>query len=61
MAAFIARLTGDAGGNGEAGDAVAGLGIYSGVFTQIFIGAMIATVVLFALSPILKKWLHGVE
>ena len=61
VAAAIARLTGGAGGNGESADAVIGLGIYSGVFTQIFIGAMIAAVALFALSPILKKWLHGVE
>ena len=61
VAAFIARLTGGAGGTGETVDAVAGLGIYSGVFMQIFWGAMIAAVALFALSPILKKWLHGVE
>jgi POT family proton-dependent oligopeptide transporter len=61
VAAFIARLTGGAGGDGESLDAVAGLGIYSGVFFDIFKAAMVATVLLFALSPILKKWLHGVE
>ncbi len=60
VAAAIAALTGGAG-NGADASATDSLAVYSGVFGQIFIVAVGAAVLLFLLSPILKKWLHGVE
>ncbi len=62
VAAAFARFTGGAATDGEVEvEAVASLGVYSNVFGQIFWFAVGAAVLLLLLSPILKKWLHGVE
>lgn len=62
VAAKIAAMTGGAGG-GAGGDvsAVESLDIYSGVYEQIGLVAVGAFVLLLVLSPLLKRWLHGVE
>ncbi len=63
IAAGIATLTGGAGG-GSSGEGIAAtesLVIYTGVFTNVTYFALAAGVLLFLISPILKKWLHGVE
>ncbi|MBW2523766.1 MAG: peptide MFS transporter [Deltaproteobacteria bacterium] len=66
IAGGIAALTGAAGvkteGAGEkAAAATDTLGVYVGVFTQIAYVAVGAAVLLFLLSFLLKRWLHGVE
>ena len=63
IAGAIAALTGGAGASdaGGAVSAVESLAIYAGVFQQIAWVAVGIAGVLFVLSPLLKKWLHGVE
>jgi POT family proton-dependent oligopeptide transporter len=63
VAGAIAALTGGAGG-GEGTEQVAAtesLAIYVGVFQNIGYVAIGVAVLLAVLSPLLKKWLHGVE
>ncbi|MCP4602054.1 MAG: peptide MFS transporter [Proteobacteria bacterium] len=63
IAGAIASLTGGASGSNASGttDAAQSLGIYVGVFENISYVAVSVAVLLFLLSPLLKKWLHGVE
>jgi POT family proton-dependent oligopeptide transporter len=63
IAGAIAALTGGAGGPLEGGAAAAteSLAIYVGVFGQIAWIAAGTGVLLFLLSPLLRRWLHGVE
>lgn len=41
--------------------AVESLPIYTGVFFKVGIYALVASAILFGLSPILKKWMHGIK
>ena len=64
VAGVIAVFTGL--GHGEGGEQIVPapsqtLHLYDGVFLQIAIAAMISSVVLFLLAPILKRWMHGVQ
>ncbi len=63
IAGAIASMTSSAGGSSasENASAVESLEIYVGVFENISYSAVAAAVLLFLLSPLLKKWLHGVE
>jgi len=63
IAGAIAALTGGAGGPLEGGATAAteSLAIYVGVFGQIAWIAAGTGVLLFFLSPLLRRWLHGVE
>jgi len=60
LASTIAQFTGVEGGGGENGIPVPSetVGVYGGVFGQIAIGAIVAAVICFALSPLLNKWMH---
>ena len=63
LASLIARLTGVSHG-GEEGSIPVPLdtvGVYGDVFQKIAIAAIISAVVLFALSPLLTKWMHADE
>jgi POT family proton-dependent oligopeptide transporter len=57
---IIAALTANPGEGGEV-DAAKGLQIYSDVFSSIGWVALGAAVIVFALSPLLKKWMHGIR
>lgn len=64
IAGAIAKLTGGSGDTEAASeglDAVATLPIYSGVFWEIFVVSTGAALLLLVLSPVLKKWMHGVK
>ena len=62
VAGFIAGLTETGDGGGEAIVTPAEtLGVYAGVFQQIFIGALITAVVLAVLTPVVKRMTHGVK
>jgi POT family proton-dependent oligopeptide transporter len=60
LAAIIAALTGI--GHGEGGNFVPvpaeTVHVYGGVFGQIAAAAILSAVIMFALSPLLKKWMH---
>jgi len=66
LAAIISQFTGvgGEGGNGAAGGIpvpAETVHIYGGVFGNIAIAAVIAAVICYALSPLLKKWMHEGE
>jgi len=65
LAAIIAVFTGVGhGGGGEASGIpvpAETLPVYAGVFQTIGFAACLAAFVLFAVSPILTKWMHGVK
>ncbi|MCB9672949.1 MAG: hypothetical protein H6734_26000 [Alphaproteobacteria bacterium] len=60
LAAIIAALTGI--GHGDGGNYVPApaetVDVYGGVFLQITIAATLSAVLMFALSPLLKRWMH---
>ena len=63
LAGLIAGLTGGGGHGGEKGLAMVpppqeSLAAYGDVFGQIAAAALIAALVLLALSPLLRKWMH---
>jgi POT family proton-dependent oligopeptide transporter len=62
IAAWIAGLTGGAGeAIGQELDALKTLGVYTDVFAKIGLTAVGVALLLLVISPILKRWLHGVE
>ncbi len=60
LAGIIATFTGVSHGGGDGGvpAPIETVGIYSAVFVKIGICAIVSGLVLFALSPLLKKWMH---
>lgn len=60
LAAIIAALTGI--GHGGGGNFVPvpaeTVDVYGGVFGQIALAAILSAVIMFAMSPLLKKWMH---
>jgi POT family proton-dependent oligopeptide transporter len=60
LAAIIAALTGI--GHGGGGNFVPvpadTVNVYGGVFGQIAMAAILSAVIMFAMSPLLKKWMH---
>ena len=65
LAAIIATFTGVSHGGGESAGIpvpIETVGVYGGVFGTIAIAALAASVLSFALSPMLTRWMHiGVE
>ncbi len=63
LAGFTEAVTGFAGGNAPEGasEAVQGLATYASVFTMIGVIAFACTILALLLSPIIKKWMHGVH
>jgi len=61
LSAMIAGLTGVGGGCAESNFIPAPtetVAIYGGVFGNIAIACMISAAIIFAMSPLLKKWMH---
>ena len=62
MTTIIEKVTGFAGGYSESSvEGVQSLVSYTSVFTQVGVVAIGMAVLAFILSPILKKWMHGVH
>ena len=62
MTTIIEKVTGFAGGYSESTiEGVQSLVSYTSVFTQVGVVAIGMAVLAFILSPILKKWMHGVH
>jgi len=62
MTTIIEKVTGFAGGYSESSvEGVQSLVSYTSVFTQVGVVAIGMAIVAFVLSPILKKWMHGVH
>lgn len=60
IAGIIATFTGVSheGGGGGIPTPSETVGVYGGVFGQIAVAALVSAVILFALSPLLTKWMH---
>jgi len=60
LSSTIAQFTGAEGSGGEAGVPIPSetVGVYGGVFGQIAISAITVSLICFALSPLLNKWMH---
>jgi POT family proton-dependent oligopeptide transporter len=65
LAGFIAALTGVSGSHGGGSDTIPAptetVMIYGDVFGKIGLVAAITGVVLVLISPLMKKWMHGVD
>jgi POT family proton-dependent oligopeptide transporter len=62
MTSIIEKVTGFAGGYSDSSvEGVQSLVSYTSVFTQVGVVAIGMAVLAFLLSPILKKWMHGVH
>ena len=62
MTTIIEKVTGFAGGYSESSvEGVQSLVSYTSVFTQVGVVAIGMALLAFILSPILKKWMHGVH
>ena len=62
MTTIIEKVTGFAGGYSESSvEGVQSLVSYTSVFTQVGVVAIAMAILAFLLSPILKKWMHGVH
>ena len=62
MTTIVEKVTGFAGGYSESSiEGVQSLVSYTSVFTQVGVVAIGMAVLAFLLSPILKKWMHGVH
>jgi len=62
MTSIIEKVTGFAGGYSESSvEGVQSLVSYTSVFTQVGVVAIGMAILAFVLSPILKKWMHGVH
>ena len=62
MTTIIEKVTGFAGGYSESTvEGVQSLVSYTSVFTQVGVVAIGMAILAFLLSPILKKWMHGVH
>ena len=62
MTTIIEKVTGFAGGYSESSvEGVQSLVSYTSVFTQVGVVAIGMAILAFLLSPILKKWMHGVH
>lgn len=63
LGGIIAKLTAVPHGGGEGGavDKIAGLAVYTDVFWKIGIASVLAGVLLVLISPVIKKWMHGVS
>ena len=62
MTTIIEKVTGFTGGYSESTvEGVQSLVSYTSVFTQVGVVAIGMAIVAFVLSPILKKWMHGVH
>jgi POT family proton-dependent oligopeptide transporter len=62
MTSIIEKVTGFAGGYSESSvEGVQSLVSYTSVFTQVGVVAIGMAILAFLLSPILKKWMHGVH
>jgi dipeptide/tripeptide permease len=58
----VEKVTGFAGGYSESTvEGVQSLVNYTTVFTQVGIIAIITAIISFALSPLIKKWMHNVH
>ena len=62
MTTIIEKVTGFAGGYSESSvEGIQSLVSYTSVFTQVGVVAIGMAIIAFILSPILKKWMHGVH
>ena len=62
MTSIIEKVTGFAGGYSDSSvEGVQSLVSYTSVFTQVGVVAIGMAILAFVLSPILKKWMHGVH
>jgi len=61
FAGVLARLTSADAGAGDVVDPLATIQIYGEFFQQIGLVAIGVSVLLFALVPVLRKWMHGVH
>ena len=62
MTTIIEKVTGFAGGYSESSvEGVQSLVSYTSVFTQVGVVAIGMAILAFILSPVLKKWMHGVH
>jgi len=62
MTTVIEKVTGFTGGYSESSvEGVQSLVSYTSVFTQVGIVAIGMAILAFLLSPLLKKWMHGVH
>ena len=62
MTSIVEKVTGFAGGYSESTvEGVQSLVNYTTVFTQVGIIAIITAIISFALSPLIKKWMHNVH
>jgi POT family proton-dependent oligopeptide transporter len=62
MTSIIEKVTGFAGGYSDSSvEGVQSLVSYTSVFTQVGVVAIGMAILAFLLSPILKKWMHGVH
>ena len=62
LAAIIAQFTGvaqEAGGEQVIPPPSQTVGLYGGVFGKIAVAALISALICFALSPLLKRWMHS--
>jgi POT family proton-dependent oligopeptide transporter len=62
MTTIIEKVTGFAGGYSDSTvEGVQSLVSYTSVFTQVGVVAIGMAILAFILSPVLKKWMHGVH
>lgn len=61
IAGIIAKLTSVSGGDGEAASGMASLMVYTGVFEQIAYVAFGFAVLALLMTPLMRKWMHGVH
>ncbi|EJF08687.1 peptide MFS transporter [Pontibacter sp. BAB1700] len=61
IAGLIAQLTAVSGGEGEAATGMASLMVYTSVFEQIAYVAFGFAVLALLLTPIMRKWMHGIH
>jgi POT family proton-dependent oligopeptide transporter len=62
MTTIIEKVTGFAGGYSESSvEGIQSLVSYTSVFTQVGVVAIGMAILAFMLSPVLKKWMHGVH
>jgi POT family proton-dependent oligopeptide transporter len=61
IAGIIAKLTSVSGGEGEATTGMASLLVYTGVFEQIAYVAFGFAVLALLLTPLMRKWSHGIH
>jgi POT family proton-dependent oligopeptide transporter len=62
MTTIIEKVTGFAGGYSESSvEGIQSLVSYTSVFTQVGVVAIGMAILAFILSPVLKKWMHGVH